>query len=248
MATVAQINEAAAYYNNLLLYQYQGLPKATATIDALVRQAICDLVPLDVRDGFNIDTAVGPQLDILGKYIGFSRRVLSQPARDYFTFGDSDTPLLAVTGFTDYAGGQNTTSVFLRYSMLSESFSDLDDEDYRLMLKIKIVLNATDNSLKSITDILAEFFVNELICFDAKDMTISYIVNTNSKKIALLFASQDALPKPQGVRLTGVYLSDDPANIFAAADYTQTIVGPGFEDYSTGFTGIHWLQYDDKIA
>jgi hypothetical protein len=109
-------------------------------------------------------------------------------------------------------------------------------------------LNATDNTLKSITEILAEFFGNELICFDAKDMTISYIVNTNSQRIALLFASQDALPKPQGVGLSGVYLSDNPAQIFAAADYTETIVGQGFVDYATGSDDSQWLRYEDKIA
>lgn len=248
MASTALINQTTAYYTDLLLYQYQNLPKAKATIDLLIRQAICDLVPLDVRDAFNIDTAVGPQLDILGKYIGFSRRVLSQIPRDYFKLGDYDTPSIAVTGFTEYAGAVNPTSVFLRYSMLSESFTDLDDEEYRVMLKIKIVLNSTDNTLKSITEILAEFFGNDLICYDGKDMTISYLTNSAAEKLALLFASQDALPKPQGVALSGVYLIENPSKVFANADYTQPIVGQGFVDYATGSDDSQWLRYEDKIA
>lgn len=248
MATLQQINATVDYYKNLLLYQYQGLPKATGTIDLLIRQAICDLVPLDVRDAFNIDTAVGPQLDILGKYIGFSRRVLSQIPRDYFTFGDTDTPSLAVTGFTAYDSVVNPTSVFLRYSMLAESFDDLEDEEYRLMLKIQIVLNSTDNTLKSITEILFEFFGTDLICYDAKDMSISYLVKPAAKKIALLFASQDALPKPQGVNLTGVYLAEDPTKIFGMADYTEPTSTQGFVDYAVGSNDSHWLLYQDKIA
>ena len=248
MASTQVINATVDYYNNLLLYQYQGLTKAKATIDLLIRQSIADLVPLDVRDAFNIDTAVGPQLDILGKYIGFSRRVLSQLPRDYFKLADYTTPLAAVTGFTEYVTVINPTSVFLRYSMLAESFSDLDDEDYRLMLKIKIVLNSTDNTLKSITDILNEFFGSDLICYDAKDMSISYVVKPIAEKIALLFASQNALPKPQGVGLGGVYLVTDPAKVFAFADYTQPIVGQGFVEYSTGSDDSQWLRYEDRIA
>lgn len=248
MALPQVINATAKYYTDLILYQYQSKPKAVATIDLLIRQALCDLVPLDVRDAFDIDTAVGVQLDVLGKYIGFSRRVLSQIPRDYFTFGDTDTPTLAVTGFTAYDSAANPTSVFLRYSMLAESFDDLEDEDYRLMLKIKIVLNSTDNTLKSITDILFEFFGTDLICYDSKDMTISYLVKPAAKKIALLFASQNALPKPQGVGLTGVYLSVDPTKIYGLADYTETISAVGFSDYSVGFTDTQWLRYEDQIA
>lgn len=248
MASTQVINTTVDYYKNLLLYQYQNLTKANATIDLLIRQSICDLVPLDVRDGFNIDTAVGPQLDILGKYIGFSRRVLSQIPRDWFKFGDTTTPLLAVTGFTAYDSVVNPTSVFLRYSMLAESFTDLDDEEYRLMLKVQIVLNSTDNTLKSIAEILYAFFGTDLICYDAKDMSISYVTKPAAKKTALLFASQNALPKPQGVKLAGVYLVADPAKVYGMPDYTEQTPAQGFSMYAIGFTDTQWLRYEDKIA
>lgn len=248
MASTTQINKSVKYYSDLMLYQYQGFPKAKGTIELLVRQALCDLVPLDIRDAFSIETAIGAQLDILGKYIGFSRRVISPVPRDYLKLADYGSPSTAVTGFTDYGGGINPTSVFLRYSMLTESNVDLEDEEYRLMLKIKITLNNTDNTLASITSLLNSFFGDDLICYDSKDMTLSYLTTPNAQRIATLFALQKALPKPQGVRMTGVYLSPDPTKIFAAADYTETITGPGFTDYATGFTDTQWLRYEDKIA
>lgn len=61
------------YYANLLILQYIGKPRAYATIQALVQPAIMDQLPIAVQNAFDIDTAVGVQLDVLGKYVGISR-------------------------------------------------------------------------------------------------------------------------------------------------------------------------------
>lgn len=76
------IEEQAQYYADLLALQYRGLPKAQATMQALARQALCNNLAIQVRDAFNIDPALGPiavgaQLDIIGKYAGVSRSVLT---------------------------------------------------------------------------------------------------------------------------------------------------------------------------
>ena len=63
------------YYADLLILQYKTQPKARATISALTEKVIADGILLDVINGFNIDTAIGKQLDLLGKYIGLSRNV-----------------------------------------------------------------------------------------------------------------------------------------------------------------------------
>lgn len=69
--TVAELKK---YYQNLLIMQYLGKEKAYATIGVLVNMAIMNKLPLDVQNGFNLDSAVGAQLDVLGKYIGISRQ------------------------------------------------------------------------------------------------------------------------------------------------------------------------------
>lgn len=64
------------YYANLLIIQYIGKPKAYATIQTMVTPVIMDQLPLIVQNAFNllgIDTAVGSQLDTLGKYAGVTR-------------------------------------------------------------------------------------------------------------------------------------------------------------------------------
>lgn len=65
--------EIINYYAGLLILQYRGSPNAYATIQTLVGPEIMDQLPTQVQDAFNLPTAVGKQLDILGKYIGISR-------------------------------------------------------------------------------------------------------------------------------------------------------------------------------
>lgn len=65
--------ELAKYYANLLIVQYIGKPRAYATIQAQTLPVFMDQLPVAVQDAFNVDTAVGVQLDVLGKYVGASR-------------------------------------------------------------------------------------------------------------------------------------------------------------------------------
>jgi hypothetical protein len=66
--------EIINYYANLLIMQYAGLPKAYATIQTLVSGLIANQIFTSVSNGFNIDTAVGVQLDLIGKLNGASRQ------------------------------------------------------------------------------------------------------------------------------------------------------------------------------
>ena len=71
------------YYSNLLITQYKRKPKdpskpknkAQQTIELLARLAVFGELPKKVEKGFDPDTAVGPQLDIIGKFYGVDRIV-----------------------------------------------------------------------------------------------------------------------------------------------------------------------------
>lgn len=65
--------ELAAYYANLLIIEYIGQPKAYATVLAQVTPALMDQMPDAVQNAFSVDTAVGVQLDVIGKYVGVTR-------------------------------------------------------------------------------------------------------------------------------------------------------------------------------
>jgi hypothetical protein len=65
--------EIAAYYANLLILQYKGKPNAYAFVLDTVLPLIMDQMPTTIRDAFDMTSAVGVQLDVLGKYIGVTR-------------------------------------------------------------------------------------------------------------------------------------------------------------------------------
>lgn len=63
----------AKYYADLLILQYIGKPKAYAMITATVTPVLIDQMPVAVQNAYEITTAVGVQLDVIGKYVGVSR-------------------------------------------------------------------------------------------------------------------------------------------------------------------------------
>lgn len=61
------------YYQDLLILQYRGKTKARATIDALVRMVVADQLPRSMQNAFDLETAEGVQLDVIGKIVGATR-------------------------------------------------------------------------------------------------------------------------------------------------------------------------------
>lgn len=84
--------ELIDYYVGLLIIQYSGKPKAEGTVSAFVAPVVMDSLPLQIQTAFNIDTAVGVQLDVLGKYVGVSRSARTFTA--LVSLDDSDYRLL----------------------------------------------------------------------------------------------------------------------------------------------------------
>lgn len=70
MATDAEILK---HYTDLLILQYREKPKAKGHIEAHIEPIIMGQLPDEVQNAYNIDTAVGVQLDIVGIYAGVVR-------------------------------------------------------------------------------------------------------------------------------------------------------------------------------
>lgn len=65
--------QLAEYYSNLLVIQYNNKPNFIALVQSFVTPVLKDQVTLAVQNAFNINSAVGVQLDVLGKYVGVTR-------------------------------------------------------------------------------------------------------------------------------------------------------------------------------
>lgn len=79
--------ELVQYYQDLLIIQYSNKEKAGELVSLVVSEAMIYELIAKVRDGFDIETATGKQLDVLAKYVGANRVVSgSDFTRAYFGF------------------------------------------------------------------------------------------------------------------------------------------------------------------
>lgn len=65
--------EIRAYYINLLILQYKGKPRAEATLDAFLSLVIDGQIFNKIQEIFDVDTASGVNLDLIGKIVGVTR-------------------------------------------------------------------------------------------------------------------------------------------------------------------------------
>lgn len=70
---MATDQELIDYYADLLILQYKEKLKAYGTIQATALPFIMNQLPIAVQNAFDVDTSVGKQLNILGKYSGVTR-------------------------------------------------------------------------------------------------------------------------------------------------------------------------------
>lgn len=173
-------------YLNMVTSQHQNKPKFEAWLSAPL--TLIDDVALlaDVFNlSFNLDLAVGSQLDILGIILGVQRRVSFQPTSYYST---------GVLGSVT----------------LIEPSPVLDDEYYRLIVRAKILQNMWDGTIPSLYDIWNELFTDAyLIVKDNQDMTMNaYVIGLSSQLQKDLVTNGYVIPKPQGVSISYSYTSE----------------------------------------
>ena len=81
------------YYVQRLIFQYSDKPNAQRLIAILAKQGLLNDLASELLTAFNLDSAVGPQLDVVGKYIGASRIQGSATSPGYFSLWDSTSAL-----------------------------------------------------------------------------------------------------------------------------------------------------------
>ncbi len=206
-------------YQNLLIKQYWEKTKAKGEIGVQAKswEKGFDLLA-SFLDAFGVGTAVGDQLDIIGRVVGINRRIPYVLEKNFFGFDDNSL----ARGFGSLTEILPDRSTF--YSIFSSPYSDLQlsDPDYRIFIKMKIAKNvtlgvmATSQSV-SIVNAVFQAFNGEAYVDDNKDMSLTlYISDAIEEETVRVLEIMDLLPKPQGVRY-----------IIVRADLSETF---GFDD------------------
>ena len=166
-------------------------------------------LPELIINGFDINTAEGKNLDILGQYIGLKRVVRS-------LIGDSNTNVL-------------------------------NDEQYRLLLKLKMIKNTNFSSTSQLRAALYAFFPTSIRLYDNRDMTYEYQLSTIFTDLIGVIVAEELLPVPMALGYTATVVPNLLA-LFGYYDYGGLNNNPnGFSSYDTGFKG-RFLSYGDKFA
>ena len=210
MVDINTIEQIAEQYANLLIIQYRNKPKARAFIKLLYKLIIADGVVLDVLNAFDLDTAVGNQLDVLGKYIGVDRYYLgiNLSQNRYFAFGHNLVPVDEL-----YAGfGHGLEEGRMLKSSDITAFA-LSDDDYRKILRFKIILNTNNGNEKHIDDAIYKFFGLDVIP-QYGDMSISYLIKKPMQSLVNVCIQKHLLPKPIAIRINCI-LRNNEAPFFA---------------------------------
>ncbi len=179
-------------YTGLITSEHNQRPKFMAVVAALT-QPMVDLQNLlgAMPDKFDLDLAIGAQLDDVGRWVGLSRRVQTPLTGVYFSF---DT---AGVGF-DQGSWKGPFDP-------DTGLSVLDDETYRLVLRAKIGANHWDGTFESTAAILESIFNGDTHVFIQDNQDMSMTIGVAGKVPSAVFLALLAggyIPlKPVGVRV-----------------------------------------------
>jgi hypothetical protein len=149
----------------------------------------------DINAVYDIDNAVGTQLDAIGTMLNRSRIVPFQ-----LSAGTADNPSFVWGTPLDNEGGWN-----VGYWQLPTETSSLDDENYRILLKATVAKTHWTGSIADLSSLLSYVFLNYYIDFtvtDNQDMSFSVDFSGSFSSTLRDLLSHDLIvPRPEGVTL-----------------------------------------------
>jgi len=111
--------EIVSFYVGLLIIQYNQSESNKEFIRIMVRDYVMDQLPLQIQNAFDPATAVGVQLNTLGKYIGVSRSGYRTDGP--ITLNDSNYRILLQMGIIRNSNGSSLADI---QAFLFEFFPD----------------------------------------------------------------------------------------------------------------------------
>jgi hypothetical protein len=191
-------------YTDLITSEHADKAKFVAAVKAATDPFVdLQAVLRGMPDDFDLDQAIGAQLDDVGQWVGISRNI--------------KTPLTGVYFAWDTAGVGWDEGYWKRPFDPSQGLTSLLDGPYRLLLKATIALNVWDGELASAKAAIDPLFPNNALYIqDNQDMSMTVAVSGPKLDVisAGLLTGGYLAMKPAGVRINFVFTSDPPAPIF----------------------------------
>lgn len=201
-------------YTGLITSQHRNKKKFKAVVEANAKFYVhLQSVFNSMIEKFDIDQAVGDQLDIIGKWAGVSRFIRSPLVGIYFEWG------AASVGWSSgiWQGEFSPTS----------GLTSLPDDIYRTLIKAKIAANRWDGTIPSAYDIWETVFTdNAVIIQDNQNMSII---------VAVVGSTLDALTQ---ALLTGGYIPLKPEGVKVQYYAVPTDTNPVFVWGGSGTPGL----------
>jgi len=212
-------------YLNLITSAYRKKPKFEAmvsdyvSVPSRVQDLLASMIPI-----FDVDVAVGDQLDIIGLWVGISRNVNIPTTGIYFSWDGVDP-----TVGWDYGTWQG--------NLPTSTITELPDDAYRTLIKAKIAANKWDGTTTNAYVIWDALFPDlNILIQDNQNMSYAMIFFggiISSLTVALITGGYIPL-KPEGVRISGYYIPVDDGPVFGWDIDT---------DYMQGWDQGSWAQF-----
>ncbi|RQZ76381.1 DUF2612 domain-containing protein [Burkholderia glumae] len=177
-------------YTGLITSEHQPRPNFMAVVTALVSPLVDAVNVLDGMPAlFDLDAAIGDQLDVVGLWVGVSRNI--------------QIPLTGVYFSLDVAGLGFDQGTWKGPFDPDTGLTMLDDATYRLVIRAKIGANHWDGTLGQSAAILDSIFDADTSVFIEDHQDMSMTIGISGKvpsAVFLALLSGGYIPlKPEGV-------------------------------------------------
>lgn len=186
-------------YTNLITVEHKDAPRFVATVELSCNaHAQGQDILLALPSYFDVDSAVGVQLDAVGEWVGKSRYVDIDLLGVYFEFDNEE-----------YAVGWDE-GLWQQAHDIETQTTALDDFTYRKVLYAKIAANHWNGTADNLYSIFEETFGGyyHFCIFDNLNMTFSMVI-AGAKITQLdeaILKSGDLTMSPIGVGLTDIFV------------------------------------------
>ena len=181
-------------YKHYIASQHERQPRYRTVVTATVDSPLATSAKMrGFQRDFDIDHAIGAQLDAVGLWLGLSRAVKAPITGVFFTWNDAEAP--ADTGW-DYGAWKG------RFGE-SDGVQTIPDDVYRRLLKAKAVANRWRGTVEGLQDIWSAFEGSSIVISDNQNMTMDVEIVGRLSGLEKQMLKQGYISiKPMGVAIS----------------------------------------------